>query len=96
MFRFFKKEKEVYKGENFIKILETIERPVGEVKRLSQEDLDKLKKLSQNDKKVDPYFLQEIIDRICGPDSDEYKLAILELNKKFKSRVGKTGKQIFE
>jgi len=96
MFRFFKKEKEVYKGENFIKILETIERPVGEVKRLSQEDLDKLKKSSQNDKKVDPYFLQEIIDRICGPDSDEYKLAILELNKKFKSRVGKTGKQIFE
>jgi hypothetical protein len=96
MFKFFKKEKEVYKGENFIKILETIERPVSEVKRLSQEDLDKLKKSSQNDKKVDPYFLQEIIDRICGPDSEEYKKAIVELNDKFKSRIGRTGRKIFE
>jgi hypothetical protein len=96
MFKFFKKEKEKSKEEFVIKARTTVQRPVDEVKKLTKKDLDKLKKLNQNDKKVDPYFLQDIVDRICGPDSEEYKLAIIELNKKFKSRVGRTGRKIFE
>ena len=95
MFRFFKKEKEV-KLVNSIKVSKTIERPFTGVNKLSEDELSKMKKYNKEDKKVDPYFLQEIVDRMCGPDSEEYKKAILELNEKFKPRISKTGRKIFE
>ena len=95
MFRIFKKEKEV-KSLNSIKVSKTIERPFTGVNKLSEYELNKMKKSNKEDKKVDPYFLQEIVDRICGPDSEEYKKEILKLNEKFKPRIGKTGRKIFE
>jgi hypothetical protein len=78
----------------------TIPRPETEVVRLSDEELRKQreefnKSKSSTEKRVDPYFLQEISDRLFGPDSEEYTNAIIELNKKFRPREGKTGHDIF-
>jgi hypothetical protein len=77
-----------------------IPRPETEVVRLSDEELRKQreefnKSKSSTEKRVDPYFLQEISDRLFGPDSEEYTNAIIELNKKFRPREGKTGHDIF-
>lgn len=96
MFGFLKKEKEALVMERKIKAITTVDRPNDIINRLSDEDLSKLKEFKQIDRKVDPYFLQEIVDRICGPNSEEYKKAIIEVNNKFKPRVCKTGRKIFE
>lgn len=80
-------------------VITTVERPLQSVNRLSDDDLKKL--VSQKDdskkyKSVDPYFLQEISDRLFGPESDGYIEAIKELNSKFRPRVGKTGHDIYK
>jgi hypothetical protein len=96
MFKFINKSKKV-DVMNIIKVMKTVERPEIPVQRLSSNEMEKIKKnFVSSEKKVDPYFMQEIVDRICGPDSEEYKKAIVELNDKFKSRVGRTGRKIFE
>ena len=46
--------------------------------------------------KVDPYFIQEISDRLYGPDSEEYVRELTELNKKYRPRGGRSGGQFYE
>jgi hypothetical protein len=80
-------------------VLRTIDRPNQPVSRISKEQMDKLKVETEkrvSNRKVDPYFLQEISDRLYGPESKEYIDALIELNKKFKPRVGRTGHDIFK
>lgn len=79
----------------------TTQVPHREPSRLSPEELEKMKgNLNKSDeersKKVDPYFIQEITDRILGPDSEEYVRELEELNAKYRSRVSKTGRGIYE
>jgi hypothetical protein len=77
----------------------TVERPFQSINRISDEDLQKLKKDFNNrlEKQfvVDPYFLQDISDRLYGPDSKSYIDALKELNEKFRPRAGRTGYDIF-
>jgi len=94
MFKFFKKEEVIESGKK-IKAITTVDRPKQKVIKLSSFELEKIKSFKKSNNKVDPYFLQDVVDRICGPESEEYKKAIIEVNKKFKSRPGRTGKEIF-
>lgn len=48
------------------------------------------------DRKVDLEIMQEISDRLYGPDSEEYIKAISELNSKFRKREGKYGNQFLD
>jgi len=79
----------------------TVPRPEQEVNKLSDDELEKIKKDFDNKKKsheprVNPYFLQDVSDRLYGPDSEEYIEALKELNLRFRPRVGKTGHDIFK
>ena len=79
----------------------TVPRPEQPVNKINDEDLDRLKKdfeksdIERN-KRVDPYFIQEVTDRILGPDSEAYITELTELNKKYRSRTGKTGPDVFK
>lgn len=53
-------------------------------------------KMSKSEHRIDPYFIQEISDRLYGPDSDEYIRAISEINAKFRARSGRFGSQFYE
>ncbi len=48
------------------------------------------------DARIDNSILQEISDRLYGPDSEEYIKAILDLNQKFRKREGKYGNQFYD
>lgn len=48
------------------------------------------------DRRIDLDIMQEISDRLYGPDSEEYLKAILELNEKFRKRGGKYGGQFYD
>jgi hypothetical protein len=48
------------------------------------------------DRKIDLDVMQEISDRLYGPDSEEYLKAILDLNSKFRKRSGKHGNQFLD
>jgi hypothetical protein len=66
---------------------------------LSEEELEELKRNSSSSKvetKVDSYFMQEISDRLFGPDAEGYIQAIKELNLKFKPREGRTANQFYD
>jgi hypothetical protein len=66
---------------------------------LSEEELEELKRNSSSSKvetKVDTYFMQEISDRLFGPDSEGYIQAIKELNLKFRPREGRTANQFYD
>jgi hypothetical protein len=78
-------------------IRSTVLRPESEVNRLSDEELLKQKEefYRKKGRYVDPYFIQEISDRLYGPDSEEYINALRELNKNFRPRAGRTGHEIF-
>ncbi len=67
----------------------TIDRP-------SEEEISKIFNKRPIEKNVDSYFLQEISDRLFGPDSQEYIKAIENLNKSFKGRPGRYGNQFYE
>jgi hypothetical protein len=54
-------------------------------------DIDKLSK--KIEARIDSSFIQEISDRLYGPDSEEYIKALTELNKSFKPRAGRFGHQ---
>ena len=77
----------------------TVPRPELGVNRLSDEDrkkqIDSFQS-SKSESKVDVYFIQEISDRLYGPDSAEYIQAIKELNTKFRARTGKHGNQLYD
>jgi hypothetical protein len=65
---------------------------------LSEEELEELKRtrISKQETRVDAYFMQEISDRLFGPDSEGYIQAIKELNLKFKPREGRTANQFYD
>lgn len=79
----------------------TVTRPEQPVNRLSDDDIEIMKKEMEKssmdrNRKVDPYFIQEITDRILGPDSEAYISELTELNKKYRTRLGKTGLDVFK
>jgi hypothetical protein len=81
-----KDESEDLKPKGF----KTVERP-------SEEQLKKgLEEPQKVEYRVDKYFIQEISDRLYGPDSEEYVKALKELNKKFTPRSGRFGSQFYE
>jgi preprotein translocase subunit SecA len=89
-----KKERETIKPTGFTT---TVNRPEEEVSKISDVDLDRMKdQFSKNwkdsDRTVDPYFMQEIINRLLGPESEEYKLEIMELNKRYQSNSSRSGR----
>jgi hypothetical protein len=65
---------------------------------LSEEELEELKRnrISNQETRVDVYFMQEISDRLFGPDSEGYMQAIKELNLKFRPREGRTANQFYD
>lgn len=64
---------------------------------LSEEELEELKRSnSKSETKIDAYFMQEISDRLYGPDSEGYIQALKELNLKFKPREGRTANQFYD
>ena len=87
-------------NESNIRIQSTVPRPESVPQRLSDEEMEKQKqqfyKSQEEYQRVDPYFLQEVSDRLYGPDSVEYVNALKELNKNFRPRVGKTGHDIYK
>ena len=80
-------------------VITTVPRPIQKVNKLSDGERrkmsDEYKERQISAEKLSPYFLQEISDRLYGPDSDAYIQALKELNLKFKSRGGRTGPQIY-
>ena len=46
--------------------------------------------------KIDSLFLQEISDRLYGPDSESYIKAIEDLNKTHRKRVGRVGSELYD
>lgn len=46
--------------------------------------------------KVDSELIQDISDRLYGPDSEEYINALRELNVSFRARQGRHGSQLFD
>jgi uncharacterized protein YdaL len=64
---------------------------------LSDEEIEKLKSKSiSSGNKVDVYFMQEISDRLYGPDAEEYIKALEELNSRFRAREGRSGSQLYD
>jgi tetrahydromethanopterin S-methyltransferase subunit G len=89
---FDKKEKEsdlIPKG-----LMSSTGRPSSEESERIQKDLDKLS--SKIEPRVDSDFMQEISDRLYGPDSEEYIKALKELNKSFQPRQGRYGSQLYD
>lgn len=81
-----KEESEDLKPKGF----KTVERP-------SEEQLKKgLEEPKRVEYRVDKYFIQEISDRLYGPDAEEYVKALIELNKNFRPRTGRFGSQFYE
>jgi GTP1/Obg family GTP-binding protein len=94
MFNFFKRIKNTEEPKR-IKAITTVHRPIQEIQRISNDELMRIRNKKQSGDKVDPYFLQEIVDRMCGGESDDYKNALIDLNNRFKPRTGKTGPSIY-
>jgi len=69
-------------------------RPTPEETERIQKDLDKLS--VKVGPKVDSDFMQEISDRLYGPDSEEYIKALKELNVSFRPRQGRYGSQLYD
>lgn len=80
-------------------VVTTVSRPEQPVNKISdekkQEMIEAYYKEKQEREKTDAYFVQEIVDRIYGPDADEYVEALKALNAKYRARVGRTGSQIY-
>jgi hypothetical protein len=76
-------------------IISSTGRPTPEETERLERDLDNLKS-KKLEPKVDSDFLQEVSDRLYGPDSDEYIKALKELNASFRPREGKYVRQFFD
>lgn len=72
----------------------SLDRPTDADVRDMKVQLDKIK--SNSIRNIDQKFLQDVSDRIYGPDSIEYVRALEELNKSFRGRVGKSGIEFYE
>ena len=70
--------------------------------RPSREDVEKFehkqKEISKfkTEQKIDPYFLQSIVDRLLGPDAKFYKSEIEKLNSLTEYRRGRVGGDFYE
>jgi hypothetical protein len=93
--RIFRKSKKELSGDvKPMGIKYTIERP-------SESDIANLQRQRENMKKpitnkVDKMILQDISDRLYGPDSDDYIKSLNKLNKLFKPRAGKSCNDFFD
>jgi hypothetical protein len=60
--------------------------------------MDKIKKFNEEweSGRIDTLFIQEISDRLFGPDSECYMKAIKELNVKFRPREGRKANQFYD
>jgi len=92
--RIFRKSKKELSDVKPMGIKYTIERP-------SESDIDALQRQRENMKKpitnkVDKMILQDISDRLYGPDSDDYIKSLNKLNKLFKPRAGKSCNDFFD
>jgi hypothetical protein len=59
--------------------------------------MSNIKKFNEEwDNRIDSLFLQEISDRLYGPDSESYMAAIKELNKTHRKREGRVGAEFFD
>jgi len=80
-------------------VITTVPRPEQSVNKLSDEERKRMNDeyviRKQADEKLSPYFIQEISDRLYGPDSDEYIKEITNINSRFRPRQGRTGPQIY-
>ena len=92
---FKKKEKELTGDIKPRGVKYTIDRPSeSDIVKLQKQVDDMKKPLITN--KVDKMILQNISDRLYGPESDDYIKALEELNKSFKPRVGKSYLDFYE
>lgn len=68
--------------------------------RPTDEEVKNFKPLSKPNadigKNVDAYFMQEISDRLFGPDSHLYIAELNKLHQKIRKRAGKCGNQFYE
>lgn len=80
-------------------VINTVPRPEQPVNKLSDEERKKMNddylKRKQESEKLNPYFIQEISDRLYGPDADDYIKELIRINSKFKPRKGRTGPEIY-
>ena len=80
-------------------VITTVQRPVQPINRLSKEDHEEMMRKyverKEESLKLSPYFIQEIFDRLYGPDAESYINEINELNSKYKPRHGRTGPHIY-
>jgi len=72
----------------------TLERPTEADVLAMKNQVDVLKKPLPD--RVNPLFVQDISDRLYGPDSEEYVKALSELNKSFRPRSGKKFTEFYE
>jgi hypothetical protein len=94
---FRKKVKELKAGDIAPKgISKTIPRPTEEDIEKIAKNVENLRKTRPTAPKVDNLFLQEISDRLYGPDSESYIEALKRLNKGFRPRPGKNGVEFYE
>lgn len=93
----FKKKRKELTGDIVPKgISKTLPRPTEEdIKKIS-DNVEKLKKERPHLPKIDNLFLQDISDRLYGPDSEAYIEALKKLNKGFRPRSGKNGTEFYE
>ena len=95
--RIFKRKKKELTNDVIPKgVSRTLPRPTDEdLKRIS-DDVERLKKSRPHLPKIDNLFLQDISDRLYGPDSEAYIEALKRLNKGFRPRFGKNGTDFYE
>ncbi len=92
---FFKKKSSVVDDDTRPRgVKYSLDRPTDADVRNMKIQLDKIK--SNPIRNIDQKFLQDVSDRIYGPDSIEYVKALEELNKSFRARVGKSGFEFYE
>ncbi len=83
-----KKKKEELKP---IAKFKTIERPSND------EVLDPLsKKIPDYIRIIDNQLVLDIMDRLLGPSGIQYEKKLIELNKEFEARKGKSGNQFYD
>ena len=72
----------------------TVKPEGGQLRGVSDVKVEPIQKNPLVDDRVDKLFLQEISDRLYGPESEEYIAALKELNVKFKRANVLVGHQL--
>lgn len=90
----FSGKKEEPKKSSTLRLMSSTGRPTEEEIEKIKKDVDSLSR--KLEPKVDPDFLQEISDRLFGPDSDAYVEKLKEINPQFRKREGRTGREFYD